>query len=190
MTKFCPKCQAETERNTKGTCRLCAKLSTAAWRAANPDKAKADNLAWYSANPEKAKAARLARYAANPKKWRVRSATWSANNADKVKAYVAKWRVKNLALCRLYKQNRRARKLANGGALSKGLSAKLFKLQRGKCPCCKKPLGENYHLDHIVPLALGGGNVDSNIQLLRAFCNLKKHAKDPFDWANENGRLL
>ena len=74
--------------------------------------------------------------------------------------------------------------------LSVGLSAKLFKLQKGKCPCCKQPLGDDYHLDHKMPLALGGTNTDENMQLLRSICNLQKHAKHPVDFMQERGYLL
>ena len=61
---------------------------------------------------------------------------------------------------------RRARKRENGGILSKGLSDRLFKLQKGKCPCCNQPLGENYHLDHVLPLALGGTKTEIRAQFL------------------------
>lgn len=73
---------------------------------------------------------------------------------------------------------------------SKGLAERLFRLQRGKCACCKKPLGSDYHLDHIMPLALGGVNEDSNIQLLRAKCNMQKHTVHPVEFMQQRGFLL
>jgi 5-methylcytosine-specific restriction endonuclease McrA len=88
-------------------------------------------------------------------------------------------------------QNRRARKNASAGKLSFNLAEKLFKLQHGKCACgCKKHLGKDYHLDHIMPLALGGANTDNNIQLLRKQCNWQKHAKHPIDFMQSRGFLL
>jgi 5-methylcytosine-specific restriction endonuclease McrA len=45
-------------------------------------------------------------------------------------------------------------------------------------------------MDHIVPLYLGGLNVDSNIQLLRAKCNLQKNKKHPVDFMRSKGFLL
>ena len=77
-----------------------------------------------------------------------------------------------------------------GGVLTLGLSLRLFQLQKGKCACCKKPLGSNYHMDHIMPLALGGTNTNDNIQLLRARCNLQKQAKHPVDFMQQRGYLL
>jgi 5-methylcytosine-specific restriction endonuclease McrA len=74
--------------------------------------------------------------------------------------------------------------------LSKDISQKLFKIQNGLCACCRKPLGDNFHLDHIMPMALGGSNTDDNIQLLRSRCNQQKHAKHPVDFMQERGFLL
>ena len=161
-------------------CKACAKAYTAKWIAANHEKAKANTAKWVAANPEKVKA-----YRAKD------SAKWRAANPDKVKAIKAKWDADNPEACRIHDQNRRARKRANGGKLSQGLAAKLFKLQRGKCACgCKQPLGDDYHLDHRMPLALGGPNTDDNMQLLRKLCNLQKHAKHPIDFMQQRGFLL
>lgn len=100
------------------------------------------------------------------------------------------WRKENVEKCRIYCQNRRARKVFNGGVLSAGLSKKLLALQKGKCACCAKPLNNKYHLDHILPLFLGGENTDANMQLLLPACNLKKHIKHPIDFMQEMGFLL
>lgn len=176
MTRFCPKCQTETERNEKSDrCKPCHQASTAAWRAANPDQAKASSAAWNAANPKLCK-----KYGAK----------WYAANHELRNISKSAWNLANLEARRTYNHNRRSRKLANGGTLSNGLEKKLFKLQKGKCPCCHQPLGENYHLDHIVPLALGGSNTDDNIQLLRQQCNLQKSAKHPIDFMQQRGFLL
>lgn len=101
----------------------------------------------------------------------------------------AAYRKVNPEKSRVYCQNRRSRRKQVGGTLSPGIAKLLFKLQKGKCVCCEKPLGKTYHLDHIIPLALGGTNTDDNIQLLTARCNMTKGSKHPIDWAQTNGRL-
>ena len=115
-------------------------------------------------------------------------AKWQKANPQKANAKSAKWREANPESRRIYQQNRRER--ANGGKLSHGIAAKLFNLQRGKCTCCGKPLGNDFHLDHIVPLSLGGTNTDDNMQLLRARCNLQKNKKHPVDFMQLRGFLI
>lgn len=118
-------------------------------------------------------------------------AKYCADNIEKRKAYKVQWNADNSDTRRTYKHNRRARKLEGGGTLSKGLAGRLFAAQRGKCACgCGQPLGENYHLDHRMPLALGGTNTDNNIQLLRPLCNKQKHCKHPVDFMQQRGFLL
>lgn len=158
--KFCKKCQVDTERRKGGQCKPCARIYGATWRLANREKACRASSAWNHANREK------------------------------VRAFAAKWQKLNLEKRRVMAHNRRARKREAGGVLSQGLAEKLFVLQGGKCPCCKKPLGDGFHLDHIVPLALGGPNINSNMQLLRAKCNLQKNASHPIEFMQSRGFLL
>ena len=131
---------------------------------------------------------------------KVYAAKYRLENAEKKKASQIAWREKNREKenaqrrenpekYRIHTHNRRAL-LKSLGKLTPGISIKLFKLQKGKCACCKKPLGTDYHMDHITPLALGGSNTDSNIQLLRAKCNKQKGAKHPVDFMQQRGFLL
>jgi len=74
---------------------------------------------------------------------------------------------------------------------SPNLSEKLFVLQKGICACgCQQPLGRDYHLDHRMPLALGGTNTDDNVQLLTKLCNLQKGKKHPIDFMQSRGFLI
>lgn len=187
----------------QSTCKSCQAERARRWGAANPEKVKARNAAYRAANLEKLKAREAAYRAAHPEVGRRAAAKWNAANKDRLKSYGAAWyaanreRVKALAdarrksnpeAWRVKRHTRRARK--NGGKLSPNIAAKLLMLQRGKCACCGNPLGDDYHLDHIIPLALGGLNADSNIQLLTAACNRKKSAKHPIDYMQEKGFLL
>jgi hypothetical protein len=177
MTKTitaCVKCGV-SERYSNGACKACARAKNALRRSANPKRENARSNAWKAANPEMAKAS----YAA-----------WVAVNHEKKKAKDAKWRAANPEANRINCQNRRARKREGGGTLSKDLATKLFNLQKGMCPCCKQPLGNDYHLDHKMPLALGGPNSDGNMQLLRGICNKKKGTLHPVDFMRSKGFLL
>ena len=162
----------------------------ARWRAANPEKVQSRLASWRAANREKVRAYCVAYRATNSEKMKAKSAAWKAANPEKARAGSAAWKAANPEMGRIYKQNRRARKLASGGKLSSDLADKLLKLQKGKCACCGLKLGKKYHLDHIMPLALGGTNTDDNIQLLRSTCNQQKHAKHPIDFMQQRGFLL
>lgn len=157
-------------------CKACRRSYSAAWHAAR------------SADIRERTAARRAAYrVANKDGIAARNA---ANKGSKA-AYDAARHAANPEANRIKWQNRRARKRESGGTLSKGLAERLFQLQRGKCACgCKQPLGDNYHRDHIIPLALGGTNTDDNMQLLTATCNLSKGAKHPIDFMQSRGYLL
>mgnify|MGYP001586745391 CR=1 FL=1 len=90
---------------------------------------------------------------------------------------------------RIEKHARKARKKANGGRMSRGLKSRLFEAQKGCCAFCHDPLAVS-HLDHIMPLALGGSGNDHNYQLLCPSCNIKKGALHPVEYAQRIGLLL
>lgn len=214
--KSCSKCKTEKpledfgmrKRGKDGrnpVCRVCEKARILAWRKANPEKVKTQAAAWKSANPEWFKTHHYKRKSQGrkrvyvPQQTKERSAAWRAKNPDRVRSYNAAysaahkeqakaWRRANRSADRIHKQNRRHKE--RNGKLSSGLIEKLFTLQRGRCACCGLPLGNKYHLDHIMPIALGGAHTDNNMQLLRQECNLQKHAKHPVAFMQERGLLL
>lgn len=199
------------------SCKACARVASDKWRAENPDKERARAAQWYAdntdkkkawaaanaekvlaykaswraANPDRQRAAVAAWNASNPGRKSATNAAWQAANPERARAAVTAWQKANPERVRINSQNRRALKREAGGKLSKDIAEKLFKLQRGKCACgCRQPLGTDYHLDHRMPLALGGANDDWNIQLLTAKCNLQKNKKHPIEYMQQKGFLL
>lgn len=86
---------------------------------------------------------------------------------------------------------RRARKKASGGTHTAADIAAIAKAQGHRCAYCRADLRKTKrHVDHIMPLALGGSNDKSNIQLTCQPCNLSKGARDPIAFAQERGMLL
>jgi hypothetical protein len=143
------------------------------WKQRNPEKVKAQKAAWYERHKEVIAGKQAERYRNNPEP-----------KDERTKA----WKDANPLLMRLHGQNRRSR--IAGDKLSQGIVDQLWALQRGKCACCKQPLGSDFHLDHVLPLARGGTNTDDNVQLLRSLCNRQKHAKHPIDFMQSRGFLL
>ncbi len=163
--------------------------ATNRWRDANPEKNMASLYKWRSENKEAIKAIDKRSYHKHAAKKRANAAKRYLLNHAKALEYARQYR-KNYPERRLvFHQNRRARMLS-GGNLSLNIIDKLKALQRGRCACCGKPLGNKFHLDHIVPLFLNGTNTDDNVQLLRSECNLKKHTKHPIDYMQSKGYLL
>lgn len=170
-----------------------AKIASAARYAADPAKAAMKGAARYALNPEKFKARSKARYAANPDKSHAYDAAYRIANKEKIRVTKAAYRDAHPDACAIKFHTRRARKIGNGGVLSKGLFNKLFLLQKGLCIVCRAKLSDTKPrspMDHIMPLALGGPNTDANIQLLCSICNNQKNAKHPIDFMQSRGFLL
>lgn len=219
-TKFCKVCNTDTEHYEAGGCVVCTRARASAWKKNNRERSRKANKAWADKNRAKANAMSKASREKSKDKYLAREAAYRlanrerlaetarelrrsdienarrkdaekyARNPAKAKAAARRWQINNPDKTRQIWHNRQARKKANGGALSHGIIEKLRLLQRGKCACCGKPLGNDFHLDHIIPLALGGANADSNVQLLASTCNLKKGAKHPIEFMQSKGFLL
>lgn len=202
--KPCRKCGA-ADRYTSGDCRPCAIERSRNWYEAHPERALEQRRDYYAANREQ--------YSKNKRKWRednwdkviTYNREWKRANPDKVAEYgrnyrecspekVAeskqKWANANRERIKTLTHNRRAKIKGNGGKLSPNIVQTLMTLQKGKCACCGKSLKQGYHLDHIMPIALGGKNTDDNVQLLTPKCNLRKSDKHPDEWARLNGKLI
>lgn len=199
--KRCSKCEALKPRQEfwkyaqgsdglQSRCKSCSKSCAAASHAENPGLKKARAAAYYAANQADVLARTASWRRRNPEKKREYAEKWHASNPEKARASVIAYQLNNPDASRIRLNNRRAKQQANGGELSKGLAVKLFKLQKGKCPCCARPLGRDYHMDHIIPLSKGGANTYENMQLLRKRCNLQKQAKHPVDFMQQRGFLL
>jgi len=123
-------------------------------------------------------------------KARAYNAEYRKRNTDKQLAQTAKWRAENPESARAITRNRRARIKQSSGHHSAADIVTLFRLQKGRCANCKENTKKKFHVDHIVPLALGGSNGRENLQILCPPCNRKKGAMHPIVFAQREGRLL
>lgn len=104
------------------------------------------------------------------------SRKWTKNNPDKVKA-----------IKQAYKARRK--KWESGGMTSKELGEWLKK-QSKICYWCGADCSSGYHADHYHPLSRGGIHEIENIVISCPTCNMRKKAKDPYEWAQDVGRLF
>lgn len=118
----------------------------------------------------------------------VKMKAWRLKNPEVYKAASKRWKDANPEAVRNHRFKRDRRK-QNGPGFTAAQADAIFESQGRRCANCLKKI-DKYHADHIVPLAAGGNHDIKNIQALCASCNHKKHKKDPFAWARENGRLL
>jgi 5-methylcytosine-specific restriction endonuclease McrA len=199
--KVCKKCGQPRDR----VCKPCRNSTARAWAAANTEKRKkandkyyaaksqeihAVNKVWKVANKDRLVELTSARLARNKGTIQAQQAQYHLANKQKINERSAAWRAANPEKSRIQQQNRRAKVRSVGGKLSSNLVEKLFALQKGRCACCGAALSGDTHLDHIMPIALGGVNKDSNMQLLTQRCNNQKHAKHPVDFMRERGFLI
>jgi len=106
------------------------------------------------------------------------------------KETVRKWREKNKKIVYMNARRQRALRRNAEGSFKTSEIRELISKQKSKCASCYQSIDGKYHVDHIMPIKLGGSNYIDNIQILCPTCNMKKGSKHPIDWANENGRLL
>jgi len=157
-------------------------------------KSGKDRLAKYAKRPDRAlvRAASRARYnksAAGRAKKAKSDAIYKSKYPEKIADRLRSWHAKNPDAHRMHRQNYKNRKKVGSG-ISVGISNRLMILQKGKCTACMTSLFNGFHIDHIMPLALGGRHEDVNIQLLCPHCNLVKNKKHPVDFMQSIGRLL
>jgi 5-methylcytosine-specific restriction endonuclease McrA len=213
----CPRGHTERRVSDKH-CVACRRASEkrreAAKRASRPERPPSAPVTFVSDRPCKlghteryvlgrncvlcAKAARADYYAANREKLIAAARRYNAErreqiNADRRAGPKRKRKAKESKRTPARRQKERRKRARRKGAQGRHTHAEvvgLLKLQKGKCAYCKASLKGGYDEDHITPLALGGSDRISNIQLLCKPCNNRKGAKHPTVYAQSLGLLI
>lgn len=167
-----------------GKCCQCERETFRAYYLKNRDKNIKKVLDWRAANAERYKEAIKNLTASGY--WR----DWRGKNLEKAREYERRWYAeKQNKAASLH--NRRARKRASPGSHTAADLRAILSAQNTRCAYCRADLRKvRRHLDHVMPLALGGTNNKENLQYLCRDCNLLKGAKDPHEYARERGLLL
>ena len=170
------------------------------WRELNQDRARELSKAWRAAHLDyealrwrfqnsAMKENNRRGYLKHRTKRLVNQAKYASARKIEISAYMARWWKRNTEKAAAYHNGRRAAKRNAEGSHTAEDIRHLFNLQRGKCACCRVRL-KRQHVDHITALVRGGSNGRTNLQLLCPTCNLRKSAKHPIDFMQENGFLL
>jgi 5-methylcytosine-specific restriction endonuclease McrA len=161
-----------------------------AYRLANKDQLLKKHRQYVIENKDKIREREEKYKEKNRGKPRKSQAAYREKNKEKRKALRVAWEKANPEKVSARKRNRRARKRNAEGSHTAADIQQLLVLQKSKCAVCHTSIKDGYHVDHVIPLILGGGNGKDNLQLLCPPCNLSKNAKHPIDFMQERGMLL
>lgn len=103
-----------------------------------------------------------------------RDAAYREANRTLYREAAKAWKRENAEAVRAHHHTRRARTKGAEGAWTPADIKRLAHQQGGECAYCTN---QWEHVDHVIPLALGGTNWPSNLQLLCSFHNISKGAR-------------
>lgn len=193
--KTCETCGSDIRAALDGRCWPCHQERHKQWRNENAAHVSQRMREWQENNKDRVREYRKeyfpAYYAKNRTKLLEKEREYRKANPHILKKAQDKYREKNRELLLAKNANRRARRIGIDGHHTFADRAALLAAQGHRCANCNADLRRvKKHLDHIMPLALGGSNDKRNIQYLCEPCNLAKAAKDPIAFARQHGRLL
>lgn len=182
------------ERVTKKCdCVECNNERNAAYRSVpgNADKARVRSQMWRDAvgndvHYASVKVSRSKNYGSNAEYWRDYNGRTKSYHSERTMKWCRDHPEKKRNLSRQRKallKNAEGIHTANDVAL-------ILEEQNFTCPYCLSDLSDGYHVDHYVPLSLGGSNWPDNLQCTCPTCNMRKGAKHPDDWHKELWRLF
>lgn len=162
-----------------------------AWREKNREYLLEAKKRYAQENKEKVLAAKKRYYQENKERCLAASKRHHKENREHYRRLARKWREENRDKVRLNNRKRKEKiKNAEGHHTVDDIKD-IYQRQNGVCPGCRKKFdGNNYHVDHIYPLALGGSNWPSNLQLLCPPCNMSKGGRPPEEFYQKRGFLL
>lgn len=133
------------------------------YRAANAEERAEADRAYYAAGGDAIRERRRARYAADRAEILARQARYRVENPDREA------------------DKRNKRRAAKAGANFEPFSkALVWKRDSGICLVCNQPADPtNWHLDHVVPISLGGSHEWANVAVAHPRCNMEKWRHDP-----------
>jgi 5-methylcytosine-specific restriction endonuclease McrA len=104
---------------------------------------------------------------------------------QEIKDSIVLYRRDQAELYKSHVRNRRHKLKTSIGSHDATDIERLWDKQKGRCTYCSVMLADGYHVDHRMPISLGGSNGPENLQLTCQPCNLKKHNKHPDEFEKQ-----
>jgi len=177
VVKLCERCGAEllpkarSSRCVKCRAELRSEQKSAA-RKVDPERTREQDHIYYMNQREKR--------AESGRQYR-------ADHAEEIAERMWRYSRANLEEGATRSRRRYARKLSAEGTHTAEDIKMQYDRQKGKCFYCGEFVGQKYHVDHVIPLSLGGSNGPENLVISCPSCNLSKYTKHPMDFC---GRLF
>jgi len=174
--RLCPRGHFPIKRVTlNGCCVACQAEWAAQERASHPERQAGRKATYTERHPDRVlQQARetYARRCDDPQTLR------------RLRALHREWKQANKVACCAHEAKRRAGN--NNGHFATQDIAELMTAQHGKCAYfayCRASLAAGFHIDHVMPLHLGGANDRTNLQLTCQSCNMRKGRRHPAEFA-------
>ena len=170
----------------RNDCKVCNREKSNLWAKNNPEKAKARSrkavAAWRERNPEKVKEDRVERkqYYSEYRK------QWATKNRDRIRAS-AKKSYYSGGVVKTLERNRKRRALLKEVDHAHYTIEEVIDTYGSTCYICgdgidlgaprwtaKAGWERGLHIDHKVPIVLGGGDTLQNVRPTHGLCNIKK----------------
>ena len=187
-TKYCSRCKQEkskTEFNKRkyskdglrSCCRLCSKKYNKEYYQVNKDKILESQKEYYETNKDKRLEYQKQYYETNKDNRLEYQKEYYETNKDRIREYLKEYKKVNRHLHNAWEAKRRAAKLEATPDWLTDEQLNEIKNIYWLAQDLKKITGEDYHVDHIVPLQgeeVRGLHVPWNLQILPADINLSK----------------
>jgi len=182
LSSWCRECKHENDRAYRVAHAEELKTYLRCYQAEHADYLSARHKAYYQSHKAEIALATAKWRDANKDKVTAYKRAWTEKHAEQEKRSKRAWKMANPEAVAAQDRNRKARKRSAEGTHTAADVRSQYARQKGRCFYCGQRLTEKYHVDHVVPLAKGGGNGPENLVIACPTCNLNKAAKHPMDF--------